>query len=220
MLIASLPAHQLDLFIGEQMPISRIQLNKRLVLLEEQDKVDLAHVEHLQKWSQHTNVLDSEFIQKTEKTLALIENDFVKQSLLWRLELRTIMSALRKRQQGQSCPEDKNSLGFGKWPYFINKNWQQPDFGIGKQLPWVIEVDRFMRQGDTLGLENFLLKLIWNHYATLGNPHYFNFEAVVIYVLRWDVIRRRASYDKDKAQLRFDELVQSGLKAIDIQTQH
>ena len=213
MLISSLPVHHLDLLISEQTPLSRIQLNKRLALLDEADRADLAHLENLLGWAQHGNLSDGEFIAKVEKILPLIENDFAKDALLWRLELRTIMSALRQRHLGLEPPE-KDAIGFGKWAYFIHKNWHEPDFGIGKQVPWVMEANSLLTQSETLELEKFLSLLVWNHYARAGNLHYFDFEAVISYVLRWDVIRRWECYDKQKAEMRFDELVNAGLKDV------
>ncbi len=213
MLLSSLPAHNLNLFISGQTPVSRIQLNKRLALLDDEDKADLAHLESLLRWAQHGELMDDEIIERAEKTLPLIANDFAKASLLWRLELRTVMSALRRRHLGLDKPEKKR-IGFGKWPYFIRKHWQEPDFGIGKQLPWVNEVKTLLDKNETLELEKFLSVLVWNHYARDGSLHYFDFEAVITYVLRWDVVRRWESYDKKKAQFRFDELVEAGLKAV------
>ncbi len=218
MLLTSLPAHQVDLFLTEQNPVSRIQLNKRLALLDENDKTDLERIEALLHWSQQLEKLDEEIIKQAQQLIALIENPFLQQSVLWRLELRTIMAALRKRQQGHDCPE-KNTLGFGKWTFFIHKNWQELDFGIGQQLPWLLKAQQYLVDNQPLKLEKLLLELVWTHYAQSGSLHYFDFEAVVIYVLRWNVINRWVSYDEEKALLRFDGLVNSSLKLFYSNTQ-
>ena len=39
--------------------------------------------------------------------------------------------------------------------------------------------------------------------------HHFDFEAVALYVLRWDLLRRRATQDPSAARKRFDELMKA-----------
>ena len=212
MLLTSLPAHKINLFLSEQKTLSRIQLNKRLTLLDDNDKSDLERIETLLHWSQQLKKVDEDIIEQAQQLIVLIENPFLQQSVIWRLELRMIMAALRKRHQGYDCPE-KNSLGFGRWHFFIQKNWQEVDFGIGQQLPWLLKAQQYLVENQPLELEKLLLELIWTHYTQTGNLHYFDFEAVVIYVLRWNVINRWVSYDKEKALLRFDALVDSSLKS-------
>jgi len=56
--------------------------------------------------------------------------------------------------------------------------------------------------------------LVWQHYISIGSQHYFDFPAVVIYVLKWDMIKCWTNYNADKAMERFDELVDAGLEGI------
>ena len=121
------------------------------------------------------------------------------------------MSALRRRHSGEVSPPDTVFHGFSKWPGLIIKHWHEKDFGIGHLLPWIHEANSLLEQDKTFELEKALLDLVWRHYARVGSHHYFDFPAVVIYVLRWDVINRWSGYNKDLAILRFDELVTAGL---------
>ena len=106
--------------------------------------------------------------------------------------------------------------GFGKWPALLKKHWQEKDFGIGHLLPWVIDANTLIEQNDTLELEKYMLDLVWRHYARMGRDHYFDFAAVVIYVLRWDVINRWCNYNRELASARFEELVNAGLAGITV----
>nr|WP_305907979.1 DUF2764 family protein [Methylomarinum sp. Ch1-1]MDP4520779.1 DUF2764 family protein [Methylomarinum sp. Ch1-1] len=130
------------------------------------------------------------------------------------MELRTVIAALRKRHQGMKTPPDKSALGVGRWNLFIEKNWEQADFGIGRQLPWLDQANTLIRNQDSLALEKFLLNLVWRHYEQQGNGHYFDFEAVIIYVLRWDVINRWNHYHKQQAVQRFSDIVEQRLQGV------
>ena len=107
-------------------------------------------------------------------------------------------------------------MGFGKWPAIIAKNWDLPDFGINPiQVPWLSSANKFIVQNQPMELEKLLLTMSWHYYADLSNHHTFDFEAVVIYVMRWDVINRWSHYNRDyfkeTALANFNQLVDKGL---------
>ncbi len=214
MLMASLPPHKRDLFAATQTPISQIQLEKRLRWLEPQDAEDLNKIQALLYWSKMTDVTDQDYIAQTAAELHCIHNEFFRQVICWRLELRTLVAAMRKRRLGLRMPPERPALGFGRWTLFIRNNWEQRDFGIGRQLPWLEEVYRLLEGEDSLALEKFLLNLVWQHYEQQGNGHYFDFEAVIIYVLRWDVISRWNHYHRQPALDRFSALVDNRLQGV------
>lgn len=212
MLMSSLPPHKRDLFATGQTPISRIQLNKRLQWLEPDDAADLAKIQSLLYWSEATHDTDREFIAHANALLATVNNDFFCRVITWRLELRTLIAALRHRHKGMKTPPPKQELGFGRWTLFINKNWEQDDFGIGNQLSWIGKANSLIKADNPLALEKLLLNLVWQHYEQEGNGHYFDFEAVIIYALRWDVINRWSSRNSDKALQRFSGIVEKCLQ--------
>lgn len=214
MLMASLPPHRCDLFETKQTPISQIQLDKRLQWLEPQDAADLAKIQSLLYWSKVENASDQAFIEHAMSLMEQLHNDFFRQVICWRLEVRTLIAALRKRHQGQKNAPEKQELGFGRWRLFIGNNWQQVDFGIGRQLPWLEQANTLIETEDSLALEMFLLNLVWRHYEQLGNGHYFDFEAVILYVLRWDVINRWNHYHQQQAVQRFSTIIDYRLQGV------
>lgn len=214
MLMSSLPPHRRDLFETKQTPISQIQLDKRLRWLEPQDADDLSKIQSLLYWSKVDKDSDQAFIQHATALMGQLHNDFFRQVICWRLEVRTLIAALRKRQQGLEQAPEPNELGFGRWCLFIRKNWQQPDFGIGRQLPWLEQANSLVKNEDSLALEKFLLNLVWQHYEQQRNGHYFDFEAVILYVLRWDVINRWNHYHQQQAVQRFSTIVDSRLQGL------
>ncbi|MGR9052089.1 MAG: DUF2764 family protein [Gammaproteobacteria bacterium] len=211
MLLSSLPLHPINLFAAQQTPVSRIQLDKRLALLDEDDGRDLARIEALLHWSRIGDLDDATHVKQDLAELAEIKSPFLKDVVLWRLELRTLMSALRRRRAGETKPPGNGFHGFGVWPRIIEQHWQEKDFGLGQRLPWLAEANSLIEQDKTFELEKLLLNLVWRHYARVGSHHYFDYPAVVVYVLRWDVINRWSGYDKEIAQMRFDKLVGDSL---------
>lgn len=215
LLLASLPRHPLRLFSAKETVISRIKLEQQLLLLDAADAVELQRIEALLSWSSLTDESDAVVIKKCQDMIDLITDAFLKQLALWHLELRTLLSALRLRHAGVRAPGKNRFQGFGIWPDYIEKNWQESDFGVGRRLPWLIEAQGLLVSDKPFELEKFLLELVWRQYATAGSQHYFDFPAVVIYVLRWDLTHRWLNYNADKAVECFNKLVEAGLAGLD-----
>jgi hypothetical protein len=211
MLVTSLPAHKNKIFEEKQIPLSRLQLNKRLALLDAKDAEDLLKIERLLHWSHIKIDIEQAFVNETIESINSIDNDFIKNIIIWRLELRIILAALRMRHQGQKTPPTKKIFGFDYWYFIMTKYWHEPDFGLAKQLPWLPKVNELLVANKSLQLEKFLLGVVWDHYHQLSLGHYFNFEAVIIYVLRWDIIDRWTRYNKEIALQRFNDLINSEL---------
>jgi hypothetical protein len=102
------------------------------------------------------------------------------------------------------------------WQDAIKKNWHKNDFGLGYRVPWLAGAEALLADDRPHELEKFLLELIWRHYVEVGRRHYFDFAAVAIYVLRWNLSRRWSSYRNDEAVARFDRLAEAGLKDSDL----
>lgn len=217
LLLSSLPPQPANLFSAKILPISRIQLDKRLSLLEAEDKEDLARIERLLHWSKMHAADDEHIVETGMAELARIRHQFLREIVLWRLEFRTILAALRRKHAGDTWPTTKPFYGFGNRLHLIRRNWQKPDFGLGKALPWLKQAQQLMADGQTLALDKLLLNLNWQYYNRLSLGHYFDFPAVVLYVLRWDLIHRWVSYDQDRALLRFNELVCAAMADVSLE---
>lgn len=212
MLITSLPSHPKVLFAAKQTPISRLQLDRRLALLDPQDARDLPLIENVMHWDYITmDSTDEELIAQAQDTFKQLNNEFIQKLMFWRLELRTNVAALRRRQLGMPVPGRKEKWGYGRWIEKINKNWSEPGFGLERFFPWILKADQLIRDGNSMGLERLLLGLVWDNYGREVSGHYFDFEAVVVYVLRWHIIDRWSRYDGLAAKKRFDQLVGAGM---------
>lgn len=219
LLLSSLPLQPSNLFSSQLPAISRIQLDNRLTLLDATDADDLVRIEKLLHWSKMQEAADDDasIVQTGQIELDKVRSGFLRDLILWRLELRTLLTALRRRHAGETLSNKQAFHGFGNYLPYIVRNWQKPDFGLGIRLPWLKQAQQLMAANDIQALDKLMLQLNWQQYGRLSMGHYFDFPAVVLYVLRWDLINRWLCYDQDRALLRFNELVQAGMADVSLE---
>lgn len=212
MLITSLPYLQ-PVFPNKSLPISRIQLEKRLALLSDEDSTALELIQKLVHWDYLSlKRKDTEIVEYSQEKITELHGA-LRDIVQWRLNLRTVMSALRRRQRGFDAPDKKEKWGFGHLVDHILRHWNEPDLGLSRQYPWIPQARDMLTKSDYLSLEQLILTVVWNYLTKVGQNHYFDFEAVVLYVLRWNILERWTGYDGSEALKRFDELVDEGLKS-------
>jgi hypothetical protein len=214
MLISSLP-YQGSLFGAKRVALSRIRLRQRQQLLDERDRACLRVVATLLEWSrQDMEQRDEDIVARARAELPNLDNEFVRDLIVWRLELRTTVAALRRRNHGETAPSAYDSWGYGRWLAHIRRHWNEPHFRLERVYPWLPEAKTLLEAGDSLGLERLLLNAVWDHLDRLADGHHFDFEAVLIYALRWDLIARWTGYRGDEAAVRFEEMIEEGLGGV------
>lgn len=210
-LITSLPHHG-RLFAARQTPLSRIRLENRLRMLEDEDREVLREIERLLQWGNHPIASsDGEIAALARRLVSSLEDGPLRDLVAWRLELRTVVAALRRRRLGQRAPQGLRDWGYGRWVAQIRDYWSEPGFRLEGVFPWVREADRLLHTRDTMGLERLLLGLVWNRLERAAEGHYFDLMAVVIYVLRWHLVARWTHSEGQEAVRRFQTLVDAGL---------
>lgn len=213
-LMASLP-RPLTLFGATQTPISRLKLDRRLRMLEPDDAADLALIEDALQWGHlPISLSEDDVLHRARLAMADTDNPAIQQIIRDRLEMRTCMAALRRRRDGMAAPPPGTSWGYGRWTGHIARNWGEANFRLGGVFPWVAEADRLLTQDDPVALERLLMQTSWTALGRLLGGHEFDFEAVVIYVLRWNIVDRWVRYDGQAASDRFEQLVDAGLAPI------
>lgn len=216
MLITGLPYHG-PLFGAKQTPLSRIRLDRRLRVLTDDDAADLAMIESVLNWGLISDKgSDAELVGQSKKVLATLENPLLLRIVQQRLELRTLVAALRRRNRGESSPPTDKAWGIGRHLSAIQRNWREPGFGLERAHPWLREADNLLKQENSLGLERLILGEAWSQLERLSEEHLFDFEAVVIYVLRWNIVDRWTGYNADEAAARFGELVDAAIDESDL----
>jgi len=145
---------------------------------------------------------------------ALVSVFQLNKRLAWRLELRTLVAAVRYKHYQPERAISARNLVLTAFRQDILRNWQQADFGLRYRFPWLVEINHLIEQKHYWQLEQYLLKLAWQHYERQSQGHYFDFEAVVIYVLRWEVRHRLSQYEGQKARQRFMEILQQRVEEV------
>mgnify|MGYP001038897782 CR=1 FL=1 len=212
MLISSLPFHG-PLFGAHHTPLSRLRLEQRLRVLEPEDANILRRLTEILDFIHHSmDLTDAELVRRTRTLDAELPSTFLRDLLRFRMEQRTLLAAQRRRRRGETSPPREPGWGYGRWVGHIERNWHEPGFRLERVFPWVTEAERLLQADDSLGLERLKLAVTWAHLDRMSEGHWFDFEAVVIYVLRWDLIARWIGQDGEAALLRFDGLAADGLR--------
>lgn len=202
-----------QLFEAEQTPISRLKLESRLKMLTEEDAARLKQIEELVHWSHlPTERTDAQIVAGAKRFFEEVRNPLLREAVESRLELHTVVAALRRRQRWDSAPPSGEIWGYGRWVSYIESYWTEPGFRLEGVFPWVLEANRLLNANESVELERLLFEAVWNKLGRLGAGHYFDFEAVVIYVLRWNLVDRWSRYQGEEAVKRFRTLLDSGIE--------
>lgn len=214
-LMASLP-YLGELFQAQQTPLSRLKLEERLKLLTEEDDARLRQILDLIHWhSLPLTRTDAEIVAAAERFFQQVKNPLLREVVEFRLELHTVVAALRRRHRGESSPPVSTTWGYGRWVKHIERHWAEPAFRLQGVFPWVLEANQLLLNDESVALQRLLFGYVWHRLSLLGTGHYFDFEAVVLYVLRWDLIDRWVRYDGEAAVERFKRLVDAAIREVD-----
>ena len=209
-LIASLPSSE-RLFVAKQPPLTRLRLDKRLSALSAEHKRTLALVEDVLSWSAYDMSDGTDIaIARTKAALRDITEPTLRGVIEERMDLRTAIAALRMKARGENAPS--SPWGYGRWTKHIVANWGDPTFRLDASLPWLRDAATLMDRKDPLELERFILGLTFKQLQRHATQHLFDFEAVVIYVLKWNIFDRWAQSNAEAAAKRFSDLSIEALK--------
>lgn len=209
-LMASLPPIR---FLSDKAPpINRARLMERLKDLAPKDAALLQSLSEAVSWRfVDVSQDDAAYLARAEALLATIDSPTLVAALNERLELRTVVAALRRRHAGEDAPPKGTRWGFGRHVERLRTGWGQPDFGLTAFYPWLPAAREALQAGNTIALERLLLEVAWAQQARHGFGHEFDLEAVALYLVRWSMADRWARYDADAAQARFRDLLAAAL---------
>lgn len=211
MLLSSLPRPE-ALFLAKRPPLSRLKLDRRLRVLAPEDAEVLRLLEHAFSWAAlPITMSDEEIVTRMRATMAQIENELVQLIVRDRLEIRTCVAALRRRHRGEQAPPPGTVWGYGRWVSHIARNWTEATFRLDGVFPWLREADKLLKAGDTMALQRLVLQQAWKNVTRHAGEHEFDFEAVLIYVVKWSIVDRWVRYNSEEAGKRFQELTDEGL---------
>jgi len=204
MLISSLPALPAR-FDVDQRPMTLERLHARLRMLEPEDAEEINRMLAVLRWSsQFAEARDTAIVRRYSELMQEITNPLVREVLTEGMDMRMVVSALRRRRHGLDPP----TVGFGRWLEHIRHHFNEPDFGLGRVLPWLIPFNQLLEQGDVLTLYRRLLGVEWAYMRKRTQDYdTFSFEAVVLYIARWDIMRRWQQLQPERGRTVFEALV-------------
>ena len=213
-LMASLPALG-PILAAKTAPINRVRLQARLrQMLRPEHLAEIQAAAGILSWSRQAMLAtDADYVRKARNVIPTLKSETVRRLVHDQLEQRTVLAALRRRHAGQDAPAAGEIWGYGRYVDRIRANWREPGFGLGQSLRWVLPAKEKLDKADAAGLERILLETAWRQADGLVGAHDFDFEAVALYVLRWDLLERWTRYDAEAAAARFDALVADALNA-------
>lgn len=85
--------------------------------------------------------------------------------------------------------------------------------GMEKLHPWVASARKLLEEDKAYELEKFILLHVWNWLKRREVEHEFDFPAVAIYRMKWDLAARWTSYDTAIAERRFRQILADTLRS-------
>lgn len=208
-LVTSLPNPE-RLFLAKQPPISRLRLDRRLRALETEHRALLAEIEAVMNWKSYGMGDNDQLIRlRVKPLLAELETETLRAIVLQRMDLRATIAALRLRRDGKAAPAI--TWAQCRLTRHIVANWSDPTFKLDSRLPWIRDVAQLLEKKAPQDLERYILDVTYRQLKRHGANHHFDFEAVVIYVLKWNIFDRWARSDARAAADRFETLTQEAL---------
>jgi len=211
-LLSSLP-YLANPFVHRRPPISEVQLEKRLNMLEDEDRKIVTNLARIVYWGRlELNDSDEAIVQDAQRLTRNFHPSDMREWLFWRMDFRTVVAALRRRHAGQDAPATNTLWGYGDYVRQIERHWSHPSFHLENRFPWLEEARTLLEADDSFGLERLLLSAVWDYFSRQVPNVPFSLSAVWQYLIKWDLVKRWCSYDTEQAKSRFDEMVISGLK--------
>jgi hypothetical protein len=213
-LMASVPALG-PILAAKTAPINRVRLQARLrAMLRPEHVAEIKAAASILVWPRDAvKSTDADFVRHAQKVIATFKSETLRRLVYDRLEQRTVVAALRRRHAKQDAPGARESWGYGRYVGRIRANWRDPHFGLAQTLKWLPAVKDKLDKEDATGLERLLLETAWRQADRMVGAHHFDFEAVALYVVRWDLLDRWTRYDAEAAGARFGALVADALTA-------
>jgi hypothetical protein len=211
LVLASLP-HMPCFDRARRLPIGRETLAARLALLPVGDVDEVALATSFLSWQRHpAERSDDDVLHAYDRVMTSARTEGLKHLVAFRLGLRTLVAALRRRRLGHPAPRPGQRWGVGPWTAHIQRRYGDADFGLEHVLPWLPGVRRLLDDGDAIGLERLLFRLVWRELDVLTARDRFGFDAVLAYAFKWDLVDRWLRHDADAAARRADLLALQAL---------
>jgi hypothetical protein len=207
MLICSLPALPVR-FDSGQLPISPERLRDRLRMLDPEDAQEIQNLLEVLAWSHRfAETTDAAVVERYGELMRRLAHPLVREVAAAGVDARMVVNALRRRRQGLGPP----TVGMGQWFAHLRRRFADPDLGLTHAFPHLPELRRLLDEGDDVGFHRALLAGTWAYLRKRADEHYFTFEAVVLYVARWELMHDWQQLEAGRGRAIFEALVAEAL---------
>lgn len=205
-LVAALP-NLPPYFDVERPPITRLRLNELLEQLSQEDATVLRQLRDFLAWDrQPSGRSDQQVVEHYERLQRELRHPLVLEVVEQRINVRTIVSALRRKKTNEGPP-----IGVGGLVEPIRRAWNEPHFGLQRRFPWIEDFEQHMLAGNAIQAERTLFDYTWKTFSRMATEFTFSFEAVLLYLARWAIIERWTSRDVQVGRERFEQLIEETL---------
>jgi len=200
--VASLPALPSHIDV-ERVPITLPRLEERLQMLEVDDLAVVDQWDRFVRWDQQLlDRTDDDVADKHRQLRQEISNETLLEMIEYRMDVRTIVAALRRRRVGMSAP-----TGAGQWVEHIRRNYQHPEFQLQERFGWIGKFSATLDSNDAMAAQRLLFDSNYEYWSRMNQRYTFSFEAVLLYLARWEIIDRWTSRDPQAGQERFQTIL-------------
>lgn len=206
-LIGSLPSlKRFD--AAERVPINIVRLEERLKMLEPDDALLVERTADFLAWQrQPLNRTDKEVFELFQETRNwALAHPALMDMIEFRMNIRTVIAALRRRHKGLPAPVKTDLWGAGSSLLQIQNNWDHPEFKLGSRFPWISNALHHIEYEESMELEKLLMDLVWNKADIMARYEPFSFASLIAYLFKWDILNRWLSYNSNDAKVRFDAI--------------
>ena len=206
-LIGSLPALPRHFEEAERVPISLLSLKERLKMLQPHDAEVVEEMTDFLAWErQPLERTDEDMVSRFNQFMATVDNRFAQQLIRRAVNVRSLVAALRCRRLNLDPPGGVDPIARR-----IAQGWSHPDFRLGYEYPWIAAVDAQLKSGEPHDLERTILDIAWKYTKQLADQFHFTFEAVVLYLIRWEVVYRWTKRSSTAGQEKFELLASEAM---------
>lgn len=206
-LIGSLPALPRHFEEAERVPISKRRIAERMKMLEPHDARVIEEMADFLAWErQPLERTDQDVVRRFDQFMATVDNRFAQELIRHAVNVRSIIAALRCRRLKLDQPD-----GIEPITSRIARGWSQPDLRMGYEYPWIAEVDAQLNGDAPFDLERTILNIFWQYTNKLAEQFHFTFEAVLLYLIRWEGVYRWTQRNAEAGQGKFERLVSEAM---------
>ena len=159
---------------AERLPINMERLKERLNMLWPEDLKLVESVASFIIWHRQPTVRsDKEMFTVYKKLMESIVNPVIKEMINLRIDIRTIVVALRRRHKDLPAPKAGELWGLGRWVRHIERHWDDHNLRLAAVYPWISQASEYLENGNALELERLQMNQIWNGMDRLADKNYF-----------------------------------------------